>query len=113
MYLYVYIQTYIYIHTYIYIYILYICIHTNKHLYANTYTYICTGGGLIAIKLRKLARKAGQLFFTDIFTAVWNNDINLVKLFIESDTRIGIYTYIYIYIHTYIIYILIHISMYI
>jgi Ankyrin repeats (3 copies) len=48
-----------------------------------------SGGGLIAMKLRKLARKAAQIFFTDIFTAVWNNDLNLVKTFLESDRRIG------------------------
>ena len=48
-----------------------------------------SGGGLIAMKLRKLARKAAQLFFTDIFTAVWNDDLNLVKTFLESDRRIG------------------------
>ena len=48
-----------------------------------------SGGGLVALKLRKLARKAAQLFYTDIFTAVWNNDIPLVKLFLESDRRMG------------------------
>ena len=47
------------------------------------------GGGLIAMKLRKLARKAAQIFYTDIFTAVWNNDIDMVKTFLESDRRIG------------------------
>ena len=46
-------------------------------------------GGLIAMKLRKLARKAAQIFYTDIFTAVWNNDIEMVKTFLESDRRIG------------------------
>ena len=48
-----------------------------------------SGGGLIAMKLRKLARKAAQIFFTDIFTAVWDNNINLVRTFLESDRRIG------------------------
>ena len=48
-----------------------------------------SGGGLVSLKLRKLARKAAQLFYTDIFTAVWNNDLPLVKLFLESDRRMG------------------------
>lgn len=48
-----------------------------------------SNGGLIAMKLRKLARKAAQLYFTDIFTAVWNNDILLVRTFLESDRRVG------------------------
>jgi hypothetical protein len=47
------------------------------------------GGGLIAMKLKKLARKAAQLFFTDIFTAVWKNDVGLVKTFLESDPRMA------------------------
>ena len=42
------------------------------------------GGGLIAMKLRKLARKAAQIFYTDIFTAVWNNDIDMVKTFLAN-----------------------------
>lgn len=41
------------------------------------------------MKLRKLARKAAQIYYTDIFTAVWNNDILLVRTFLESDRRIG------------------------
>ena len=48
-----------------------------------------SSGGLIAMKLRKLARKAAQIYFTDIFTAVWNNDLLLVRTFLESDRRIG------------------------
>jgi hypothetical protein len=83
----IYIQIFIYINVCICIYIY---IHIYMYIYIYIYAYIHTGGGLIAIKLRKLARKAAQLFFTDIFTAVWNNDINLVKLFVESDSRIGI-----------------------
>ena len=47
------------------------------------------GGGLIALKLKKLARKAAQLFFTDIFTAVWKNDLSLVKTFLEADSRMA------------------------
>lgn len=46
-------------------------------------------GGLIALKLRKLASKASQIFFTDIFTAVWNGDVELVKIFLESDKRMA------------------------
>ena len=42
------------------------------------------GGGLLALKLRKLASKAQQLFSTDIFTAAWQGDLELVKLFIQS-----------------------------
>jgi Ca2+-binding EF-hand superfamily protein len=45
-------------------------------------------GGLIAIKLRKLAMKANQIYNTDIFTATWNNDRSLVKSFVDSDPRL-------------------------
>ena len=45
------------------------------------------GGGLLALKLRKLASKAQQLFSTDIFTAAWQGDLELVKLFIQSEPR--------------------------
>ena len=44
-------------------------------------------GGLLALKLRKLANKAQELFSTDIFTAVWNGDAELVKLFVDGDAR--------------------------
>ena len=47
------------------------------------------GGGLIAMKLKKLARKAAQTFFTDIFTAVWKNDLDMVKTFVEADPRVA------------------------
>ena len=45
------------------------------------------GGSLIALKLRGIARKAAKLFNTDVFTAAWNNDIDLVKSFVCSDPR--------------------------
>jgi len=45
------------------------------------------GGGLLALKLRKLASKAQQLFSTDIFTAAWQGDLELVKLFISTEPR--------------------------
>lgn len=47
------------------------------------------GGGLIALKLRKLANKAQQLFSTDIFTASWTGDAELVKLFVDGDSRMS------------------------
>jgi Ca2+-binding EF-hand superfamily protein len=45
------------------------------------------GGGLIAFKLKKLANTAAKIFNSDIHTAVWNNDIDLVKMFLEGDKR--------------------------
>jgi len=47
------------------------------------------GGGLMAMKLRKLANKANQMYFTDVFTATWGGDVDLVKVFLDSDPRIG------------------------
>jgi Ca2+-binding EF-hand superfamily protein len=46
------------------------------------------GGGMIALKLKRLAAKASQIYNTDIFTAIWNHDVDLVKAFIEADKRI-------------------------
>jgi len=43
------------------------------------------GGGLIAFKLKKLANKAAQMFYTDIHKATWDGDMNLVKLFLDTD----------------------------
>jgi len=43
--------------------------------------------GLIALKMRKLANKAAQIFYTDIFTATWSGDLELVKIFLESESR--------------------------
>jgi Ca2+-binding EF-hand superfamily protein len=45
------------------------------------------GGGLLALKLRKLATKAQQLFSTDIFTAAWQGDLELLKLFISTEIK--------------------------
>lgn len=45
------------------------------------------GGGLLAMKLRQLASKAQQLFSTDVFTAAWQGDLELIKLFIEAEPR--------------------------
>ena len=42
------------------------------------------GGGLIAFKLKKLANKAAQMFYTDIHKATWDGDLNLVMLFLDS-----------------------------
>ena len=44
-----------------------------------------SGGGLIAMKLKRLASKAQQMFYTDIHTASWKGDLNLVQMFLESD----------------------------
>lgn len=43
--------------------------------------------GLIALKMRKLANKAAQIFYTDIFTATWSGDLELVKIFLEAESR--------------------------
>lgn len=43
------------------------------------------GGGLISYKLKKLINKAAQMYQTDIFTATWNHQINLVKMFLDSE----------------------------
>lgn len=42
------------------------------------------GGGLIAYKLKKLANKAAQMFYTDVHNAVWDGDMNLVMLFLDA-----------------------------
>jgi hypothetical protein len=44
---------------------------------------------LISLKLRKLANKAKQIFFTDIFTCVWKDNIELVKIFIDNESRVA------------------------
>lgn len=43
---------------------------------------------LLSLKLKMLASKAAQIFFTDIFTAAWKGDLNLVKSFIQGDKRL-------------------------
>ena len=42
------------------------------------------GGGLIAFKLKKLANKAAQMFYTDVHKATWDGDFNLVMLFLDA-----------------------------
>jgi hypothetical protein len=42
------------------------------------------GGGLIAFKLKKLANKAAQMFYTDVHKAAWDGDLNLMKLFLDA-----------------------------
>jgi len=44
---------------------------------------------ILSLKLRKLANKAAQIFFTDIFTATWKGDIELVKSFIAGEKRLA------------------------
>lgn len=41
----------------------------------------------MAMKLKRLAAKAAQIFATDIFTATWNGDEGLVKAFVEAEKR--------------------------
>ena len=43
------------------------------------------GGGLIAIKLKKLANKAARMFYTDIHTASWKGDLDLLKMFLDAE----------------------------
>mmetsp|Transcript_5040 Transcript_5040/g.5513 ORF Transcript_5040/g.5513 Transcript_5040/m.5513 type:complete len:688 (+) Transcript_5040:53-2116(+) len=43
---------------------------------------------LISIKLKKLAAKANQVFSTDIFTAGWKGDKELIYNFLESEKRL-------------------------
>jgi Ca2+-binding EF-hand superfamily protein len=42
------------------------------------------GASLIAYKLKKIAQKAAQVFYTDIHTAAWKGDIDLVKMFLDA-----------------------------
>lgn len=46
------------------------------------------GGGLIAFKLKKLANRAAQMFYTDIHTAAWKGNVELVKLFLDSENSL-------------------------
>lgn len=57
------------------------------HWWTNKSSSSRATGGLVAMKLRKLANKAMQVFDTDIHTAVWNNDLALVKMFLDIDPR--------------------------
>jgi Ca2+-binding EF-hand superfamily protein/ankyrin repeat protein len=47
-----------------------------------------SSSSLIAIKLKKLAAKANQIFSTDIFTACWQGDLLLVKNLVEMEKRL-------------------------
>ena len=44
---------------------------------------ICIQLGVIIL----LMYECRQIFYTDIHTAVWKNDLNLVKMFLESDPK--------------------------
>lgn len=46
------------------------------------------GGGLIAFKLKKLANKAAQMFYTDIHTACWKGQKDLVVMFLDAESRL-------------------------
>lgn len=48
-----------------------------------------SGGSLIALKLKKLAKKASRIFSTDIHTAAWQGDAKLVTAFLQSDARLS------------------------
>jgi Ca2+-binding EF-hand superfamily protein len=48
-----------------------------------------SGGSLIALKLKKLAKKASRIFSTDIHTAAWQGDAKLVSAFLKSDARLS------------------------
>jgi len=56
--------------------------------WAHRNASIRKGGGLMAIKMKKLANKAAKMFATDIFTACWNNNLDLVRMFLDSDARL-------------------------
>jgi Ca2+-binding EF-hand superfamily protein/ankyrin repeat protein len=43
---------------------------------------------MITLKLKKLAMKANQVFSTDIFTAGWNGDQELIQNFLEGEKRL-------------------------
>lgn len=47
------------------------------------------GSSIIALKLKKLAKKASRIFYTDIHTACWKGDEALVKMFLESEGRLA------------------------
>jgi Ca2+-binding EF-hand superfamily protein len=47
------------------------------------------GASLIAYKLKKLANKAAQVFYTDIHTAAWKGDLELVKMFLDATPELS------------------------
>lgn len=42
------------------------------------------GASLIAYKLKKIAQKAAQVFYTDIHAAAWKGDLDLVRMFLDA-----------------------------
>lgn len=42
------------------------------------------GASLIAYKLKKIAQKAAQVYYTDIHTAAWKGDLDLVSMFLDA-----------------------------
>lgn len=48
-----------------------------------------SSGSLIALKLKRLAKKASRIFYTDIHTATWQGDAKLVSAFLKSDPRLS------------------------
>jgi len=55
--------------------------------WANRASKTRQSSSLISLKLRKLASKAMATFYTDIFTAAWNGNIDLVSTFLDGDRR--------------------------
>ena len=58
--------------------------------WANRSIKVRSGSSLISLKLKALAKKSLQMFSTDIFKAVWNNDYDLVNAFLKADKRLAI-----------------------
>ena len=44
---------------------------------------------LVSLKLKKLANKAAQIFYTDVFTAAWKGDLDLLKSFLMGEKRLA------------------------
>jgi Ca2+-binding EF-hand superfamily protein/ankyrin repeat protein len=60
----------------------FICWWTNRIVNKRSST------SLIALKLKKLAAKANQVFHTDIFRACWDGNQDLITAFAESEPRL-------------------------
>lgn len=62
------------------------CIDQNEFLewWMNRACRVRPGASLIAYKLKKIAQKAAQVFYTDIHTAAWKGDLELVKMFLDA-----------------------------
>jgi Ca2+-binding EF-hand superfamily protein len=52
--------------------------------WVNRTNSVRPGATLIAYKLKKLANKAAQVFYTDVHTAAWKGDLELVKMFLDA-----------------------------